>query len=281
MSVYRYPQEVHDLVKDWMTKLRDKELAALVNDKCGTNFTASTMKSFRGNHGYRNGMKQWTGAEYWKYQTKYPQGMYEYIRDNSLGVSSKEMAEQVKEKFGYEMTPTCMKQFRQRHGIKSGVTGWYQKGHAPGTKGKTLEYICKGDPEKLARVRSTQFKKGHRPVNEMQIGDITVVNGYKLRKKAMTGSQWERWEFLHRAVWQEHNGPIPKGMVVTFKDSDPMNCDISNLMLITQAQSALMTRKGLRSRDPNITETGAALAALELAVSEKKKNKRNKKKERK
>ena len=60
MAVYRYPQEVHDLVKEWAPKLRDRELAALVNDKCGTNFTDQSMKAFRGNHGYRNGMKQWT-----------------------------------------------------------------------------------------------------------------------------------------------------------------------------------------------------------------------------
>lgn len=275
--IYRYPQEVHDLVKEWAPKLRDKELAALVNDRCGTSFTASSMKAFRGNHGYRNGMKQWTGAEYWKYQTKYPQGMYEYIRDNSWGVSSADMARKVKKLFGYEMTPTCMKQFRQRHGIRSGVTGWYQKGHPPGTKGKTIEEICGHDPEKLARVRSTQFKKGARPINELQVGDITVVNGYKLRKKSMTGTQWERWEFLHRAVWEEHNGPIPEGMVVTFKDSDPMNCDITNLILITKAQSAVMTRKGYRSGDPDITEAGAALAALEIAVNKKKAARRKKK----
>lgn len=180
MAVYRYPQEIHDLVKEWAPKLRDSELAALVNDKCGTSFTANSMKAFRGNHGYRNGMKQWTGAEYWKYQTKYPQGMYEYIRDNSWGVSSKEMAERVKELFGYEMTPTCMKQFRQRHGIKSGVTGWYQKGHPPGTKGKTIEEICHHDPEKLARVRSTQFKKGERPMNELPIGPEEVHGGNAL-----------------------------------------------------------------------------------------------------
>lgn len=272
--IWKYPQEVHDLVKEWAPKLRDRELAALVNERCGTAFTASSMKSFRGNHGYRNGMKQWTGEEYWKYQTKYPQGMYEYIRDNSWGVSSAEMAQQVRERFGYEMTPTCMKQFRQRNGIRSGVTGWFRKGRAPGTKGKTLEEICGNDPDKLAKVRATQFKKGNRPFNEMEIGDITVVNGYKLRKKAMTGTQRERWEFLHRAVWEEHNGPVPEGMVVTFKDSDPMNCDISNLMLITKAQSAVMTRKGYRSGDPDITEAGAALAALEIAAGKKRKERR-------
>lgn len=273
--IWKYPQEAHDLVREWSTKLRDRELAAFVNDHCGTEFTASSMKAFRANHGYRNGMSRGLSKE--EYMARhYPQGMFEYIRDNSWGVSSKEMAERVKELFGVEMTPTCMKQFRQRHGIKSGVTGWYQKGHEPGTKGKTLEEICKGDPEKLARVRSTQFKKGDRPVNEMQIGDITVVNGYKLRKKSMTGKQWERWEFLHRAVWIEHNGPIPEGMVVTFRDSNPMNCNLSNLMLITKGQNVVMTRKGYRSGDPDITETGAALAALEITVNKKKRKKRRK-----
>ena len=275
--IYRYPQEVHDLVKEWAPKLRDKELAALVNDKCGTDFTPSRMKSFRGNHGYRNGMKQWTGEEYWKYQTKYPQGMYEYIRDNSWGVSSKDMAEQVKEKFGYEMTPTCMKQFRQRHGIKSGETGWFQKGHAPGNKGKKLEEYV--GPERAAeikkRIAATQFKKGERPFNELPVGSVVVnSDGYKLRKKQMTGTLWERWEFLHRSVWEEHNGPIPEGMMVTFKDSDRLNCDISNLMLVTKGQNAVMTRKGYRSEDPEITEAGAALAALEIAVNKKKAAKR-------
>ena len=274
---WKYPQQVHDLVKEWAPKLRDKELAELVNDRCGTQFTASSMKAFRGNHGYKNGMGKGLSKEEYM-RRNYPAGMYEYIRDNSWGVSSKEMAERCNAKFGTSWTQTGMKQFRQRHGIKSGETGWFQKGHAPGTKGKTLEEICKGDPEKLARVKATQFTKGHKPANQMPIGAITVVNGYKLRKKAMTGTQWERWEFLHRAIWEEHNGPIPEGMAVTFKDSDPMNCDIENLMLITKAQSAVMTRKGYRSGDPDITEAGAALAALEIAVSKAKKAKRKRRK---
>lgn len=273
--IYKYPQEVHDLVKEWAPKLRDRELAALVNDKCGTSFTDQSMKAFRGNHGYRNGMKQWTGAEYWKYQTKYPQGMYEYIRDNSWGVSSKEMAERVKELFGYEMTPTCMKQFRQRHGIKSGVTGWYQKGHPPGTKGKTIEEICKHDPEKLARVRSTQFKKGERPVNELPVGSVVVnSDGYKLRKKSMEGTLWERWEFLHRAVWEEHNGPIPEGMAVTFKDSNKLNCDISNLILVTKGENCALTRLGLRFEDPELTEAGLGVVRLKQAISKRKRKKK-------
>ena len=273
--IYKYPQEVHDFVKKWSPKLRDDDLAKACNEKLGTSFTAQSIKAFRGNHGYRNGKKQWTKEEYWKYQKRYPQGMYEFVRDNSWGVSSKDMADMVNEKFGTNFTQNMMKQFRQRHGIKSGLTGWYQKGHPPGTKGKTIEEICKHDPEKLARVRSTQFKKGDRPVNEMPVGTIVVnSDGYKLRKKSMEGGLWDRWEPLHRAVWEEHNGPIPEGMVVTFKDSNRLNCDIDNLMLITRRENQALSRKNLRSEDPDLTEAGLALIKLENAISDKKRGRR-------
>ena len=269
MAVFRYPPEVHEFVKEWSPKLRDRELAKACNETLGTSFTESSMKSFRGNHGYRNGRKQWTSDEYWKYQTRYPQGMYEFIRDNSWGVSSKDMAQMCNEKFGTNWTQTGMKQFRQRHGIKSGVTGWYQKEHEPGTKGKTIEESCGYDEEKLARVRATQFKKGQRPQNELPVGAVVVNSeGYKIRKKQMDGTLWERWEFLHRAVWEEHNGPIPEGMVVSFRDSNRLNCDISNLMLITKGESAAMTRYGLRSEDPDLTDAGLNIVRLKKTAKE-------------
>lgn len=262
--IYRYPPEVHEFVKTWARKLRDQELAKACNEKFGTSFTAKSMKSFRGNHGYRNYLPQsLSSEEYWKYQTRWPQGMYEYIRDNSWGVSSKEMAELVNKKFGTNFTQSWVKSFRQRHGIKSGLTGWYQKGHAPGTKGKTLEEICKHDPEKLARVKATQFKKGSRPANELPVGSIVIsADGYQLRKKRMEGTLWERWELLHRAVWEDNNGPIPDGMIVTFKDGNKLNCDISNLMLISKGENCTLTRLGLRSEDPDLTETAVYMIRL-------------------
>lgn len=276
MGIYNsYSPEVHEYVKKWAPKLRDDDLAEACNKELGTHFTKGSMKAFRGNYGYRNGRKQWTKEEYWKYQKRYPQGMYEYVRDNSWGVSSKDMAEMVNEKFGTSFTQNMMKYFRQRHGIKSGVTGWYQKGHPPGTKGKTLEEICKGDPEKLAKVHDTWFKKGNRPPNEMPVGSITVTNdGYLLRKKQMSGTQWERWEFLHRAVWEEHNGPIPDGMLVAFKDNDKLNCDISNLMLISMGENIALTRCGYRFEDPDLTEAALGLIKLKKAVIKKKRGKR-------
>lgn len=267
--IYRYPQEIHDFVKKWSPVLRDDDLAAECNKIFGTDFTANKMKSFRANHKYFNGQKQWTTEEYWKYQKRYPKGMYEFIRDNSWGVSSKEMAEMVNEKFGTNFTQTGMKQFRQRNRIRSGLTGWYQKGHPPGTKGKKQsEYMS---PEAIERTKATRFKKGDRPLNELPVGTIKVnADGYKIIKVQDTGTQWERWAFLHRKVWQDHNGPIPDDMVIIFKDSNKLNCDISNLIMVTRDENSALNRKGWRSQDPQITETGLQTIRLKKAAKRRK-----------
>lgn len=270
-----YPPEVHEFVKKWCPKLRDRDLAEACNRELGTSFTASKMKSFRANHKYFNGKKQWTHEEYWKYQTRYPQGMFEFIRDNSWGVSSAEMAGMVNEKFGTVFTPSGMKQFRQRHGIKSGQKGWFQKGHAPGNKGKKLEeYVT--DPDRLEDIRrrmaATQFKKGHRPSNELPVGTIVVnSDGYKLIKIRMEGSIWERWEPLHRHVWKQHYGAIPAGMCVTFKTPDRLNCDISNLMLATKGENASLSGLRYRFEDPDATVAGLNIIRLKNAVKSRKK----------
>lgn len=274
MAVYRYPPEVHEFVKERACKMRDQELAIACNEALGTHFTTNSMKAFRGNHGYKNYKKQWSSEEYWKYQTRYPQGMYEFIRDNSWGVSSKEMAEMCNEKFGTDWTKDGMKQFRQRHGIKSGVTGWYQKGHPPGNKGKKLEEYVGAEraAEIKKRLAPTQFKKGHAPFNEYPLGAVvTDPGGYLIKKVQMHGGQWERWAFVHRMVWEEYNGSVPEGMMISFRDGNKLNCDISNLMLITKGENAMLARLGLRSEDPELTDAGVALIRLKQTMKKAKK----------
>jgi hypothetical protein len=46
---------------------------------------------------------------------------------------------------------------------------------------------------------------------------------------------WARW------AWEQHHGKIPVGMNVTFNDNDPKNLDVSNLILLSDAQLASKT----------------------------------------
>ena len=282
--VSKYPEIVHVFVRDNCTKMTDEELARVCNEHFGTEFTESKMRAFRYNHGYKNERpNHLTKEQYMK--RHYPAGMYEYIRDNSWGVSSKEMAERVNDLFGMNWTPVGIKQFRQRHGIKSGVTGWYHRGHEPGNKGKKLEEYVK-DPERVKEIRqkmsATQFKKGVPPLNEKPIGAITVrklhsrrageKSEYKFIKVRDDGSCMENWALLHRKVWEDHNGPIPEGMYVLFKDGDRMNCDISNLMLASIGEVTVMSKKGLRFEDPDLTETALHMVRLQQAANKRRKN---------
>lgn len=262
-----YPQEVHKYVRENSPILKDRDLAKECNKIFGTSFSASSMKAFRNNHKYYNDRKKYRKEIYWKYQTRYPEGMYEFIRDNSKGVSSAKMAEMCNEKFKMNWTESGMKQFRKKHGIQSGLTGQYNKGGKSWNKGKKqTEFIS---PEGIERSKATRFKKGQKATNELPVGAIVKnKDGYVLRKKQLTGKQNERWEFLHRAVWEEHNGPIPKGMVITFKDGNKENCDISNLMMITQAENGMMTRRGLRTSNPELTEAGLNVARLKNRIKE-------------
>ena len=81
---------------------------------------------------------------------------------------------------------------------------------------------------------------------------------------------------MSRVTWEKHNGPIPEGMCVSFKDHDNMNCDISNLMLVSRAEIATMTKMRLWSEDPDLTETGLALVKVKQKANKiRKERKRN------
>jgi hypothetical protein len=48
-----------------------------------------------------------------------------------------------------------------------------------------------------------------------------------------------RTVFLHHVIWEEHNGPVPRGYKVCFVDGNHLNCAIDNLELLTNsAQSS-------------------------------------------
>ena len=80
--------------------------------------------------------------------------------------------------------------------------------------------------------------------------------------------------FLHRAVWVEHHGEIPDGMMVSFRDSDPLNCDIDNLMLISKSENARLNRRGLRFEDPDLTDAAVSMVRLEGAIRDRRKKKK-------
>ena len=107
------------------------------------------------------------------------------------------------------------------------VAARFKPGHVSHNKGKKMPQ------EVYDKIKHTMFKKGHSPVNHREVGEERInVDGYIEVKVAEPHS----WRPKHRVVWEQHNGAIPKGHNVQFKNHNPLDCRIENLYLISKAE---------------------------------------------
>ncbi len=122
----------------------------------------------------------------------------------------------------------------------------FKKGMIPATKGKKLSEICKSK-EALQRSAANRWQKGNKPHTTKYDGAITLR---RMQQKGIGECQpyyfirivENKWEFLHRYLWKESFGDIPKGFNIVFKDGNTLNCVIENLECISSAELAERNR---------------------------------------
>jgi hypothetical protein len=132
---------------------------------------------------------------------------------------------------GIKKDPVYLRSTQFPPGYLGGKATQFQKGQAPPNKGQKMS------TEVYQKVAKTMFKKGTVPPNTQPIGTIhqrrdTGGKMYQYIKLADS-----EWQLLNRYTWEQHNGPIPKGMVVVYKDGDYLNNDINNLLMITKKEN--------------------------------------------
>ena len=136
---------------------------------------------------------------------------------------------------------------RQVSHTPKAIANRFKKGQEAFNKGKNrIEWMSDESHEKCMR---TTFKNGNIPHNAYAAGTEIVRDGRVYvkvpgRRKLM---------LKHHYVWQQHHGKIPQDHVVKFKDGDFMNCDISNLYIMSRADACVkmtseMTTEQLRAR---------------------------------
>ncbi len=265
---HRYPQAVHDFIREHVDGHTVHELVEMTNTRFGTSFTASSMKAYKSNHHLRSGTPQGTpkGAP----SKTFPAEVREYIREHYRGVGPKEMAETLNRVFGTCYTKGQIKGFYGNNSLNSGLTGQFQPGHVPFNKGR------KGwSPP---GTEATRFRSGNLPHNTKPIGwERKDDEGYTYVKVRMRPSRPDcndNFVAKQRLVWEAAHGPIPDGHVVIFKDNDKDNFALDNLALVTMAENQILNRRGLRSSDPGLTEAGIAVAKVRAAVYGKRRSRK-------
>lgn len=262
----RYSAEVHEFIRLNYQLYTQEELANAVNEKFGTDFTRLKMKSYFSNHGLKSQKRASVKSRL------YPSEVQDFIRDNVSGIHFEDLTAAINRFFGTNYKTSQIRAYCKNHNLVNGIDCRIKPGSVPYTKGKTWdEYM---DKEHQAKSRQTCYSKGHKPANEMKIGDVAQTSdGYLIIKVSNVGSQWERWRFIHKMVYEECFGPIPEGSVVLFKDGDKMNCNPENLCLITKSERAVLNFKKLISANPDITQARITILRIQRKVRDAKKEK--------
>ncbi|MCL4882627.1 HNH endonuclease signature motif containing protein [Streptococcus suis] len=185
---------------------------------------------------------------------------HDYFVNIQEGRSAKEVAKAMNNQFGICLNANQVKNYRRNHGLKSGLTGHFEKGRIPHNKGKKYPGMY---------PNSGQFKKGSKPINWVPVGTVRyTTDGYPKIKIAEPNI----WKQMHRKVWEEHHGPIPSGHAVVFLNGDKTNWDISNLACLSKNEVVRMNQDGLFSSDADLTKVGIGMTKLKSKIIEVKRN---------
>lgn len=159
----------------------------------------------------------------------YPNHSSKYIAE-LLGVTISKVyntawGAKVKKSAEYMLTPASGRI------IEPSIPNQFKPGHTPHNKGKQM------DAEIYEKVAPTMFKKGNKPYNTKPNGTINLRADKTGRFYQYIKIKDCQWELLQRHVWTQANGEIPRGSVVIFLDGNYLNCELTNLKVITRREN--------------------------------------------
>lgn len=177
-----------------------------------------------------------------------------FLKENVKGRTNRELTDMFNKHFDMNLNKSQIENFKKDNRLRSELD-------FSNFKLKPGQQLSKG----------TQFKKGDVPANHKPIGSERIDrDGYTLVKVSDHKDWHKRWRHKHKVVWEEANGPIPKGYVVLFGDGNRLNYSLDNLILATRAQLAILNKHKLIQNDSNLTKTGVLVADLYLKINQKK-----------
>ena len=182
-----------------------------------------------------------------------------YLKEIYLDKFNQDIADMINEKFSTNFNVVHIIKAKYRLGLKSGyIKTRPNKGQF--VKGQKPIYIL---PKGTRLSPNTEFKKGNKPHNWKPLGSerICSKDGYILVKVA-DGQLQKNWKAKHKVIWEEHNGPIPKGHAVVFLDRDITNVNIDNLALVTRSELLIINRQKLMTKDRELSKSGIMIAKL-------------------
>ena len=171
----------------------------------------------------------------------------------------KELTALFNTEFGTNQTDKAIKSKCKTLGLRCGRDGCFPKGNVPFNKG------TKG----LTGANKTSFKRGGTPPNKKGVGSITKrkdKNGYTYQHIKI--AEPNQWQMLHVYIWEQKHGKIPEGHCVIFKDKNPDNVSLNNLVLVSRNELARLNQK-YSSIDTSLREVALQVIKVQNEVIKK------------
>lgn len=204
--------------------------------------------------------RKWTGQELETLRKEFPHVKTQALADK-LGRSVGAVSGQAYA-LGIKKTPEYLateESGRLIAGTTAGQATWFKKGQKAWNKGKP--HPARG------RSAETQFKKGQRSHTHLPVGSERITKDGLIQVKMHdTGYPPHDWVSKHRVVWEQHNGPLPKGRIVVFKNGNNRDFDLSNLEAITRSEN--MKRNTRHRYGPEINSALYAKGALTRKINQ-------------
>jgi hypothetical protein len=178
-----------------------------------------------------------------------------WMREHYPQMNRNELANAFNRRFNLDRPTKTIIACLKNHKIKSGRDGRFIQGMSPHNSGK------KG----IRLSQDTEFKKGRKPHNYLPVGSERInTYGYHDVKIADPN----KWRAKHALMWEEMNGPIPRGHVVIFIDGDKDNIQHINFALVKRAELARLNKTGFSTQPKEFRETHIAIARLDVKTHE-------------
>ena len=249
-----FPENIKTFIFENVKGKKNMELTELVNRTFGTSYKINQIRNFKAYYRVKN-----------RSARIFPDHIISFIKENIKGKSTSELTALVNRTFSTSYTEAQIKTCKGNRHLTNGLITRFSKGHIPHNKG--LKGICAQGCER------GWFKKGHTPKNHKPVGSERVsIDGYVYIKIKESGT----WVLKHVYTYEKHHGPIPQGMIVTFKDGNRQNCNIENLLLMNRSESMIMTHFKLRAENPELMETGLLVSKIILQKNKVKRRYENK-----
>lgn len=265
----KWTKEIEEFLKANVKGRYNRELRKMIYEKFNVDFTESALNSKKRVLGLKSELETTI--------SKYTPEVQEYIFNNYQGKDNIDLAKEVNEKFGLNLSNDSISNFKLRMKRERGInlrTGInrtrFKKGSIPVTKGKKWDEFM--PIESQENSKKTWFKKGFIPKNSAPLYAERIRtrsdNTQCIKVKIANGKQNANWVSKQYVVWEKYYGKVPEGYLVVCSDGNNMNLDINNLILISKSESSIMNQKHLRTTDGELTKAGLNLVRYKRKINE-------------